>query len=254
MPSLTIFRNFTTRPFGGDDLQIACLILLLYRAIQLICLIPLAIHMYLDRIRGNDIYVNDVPPWCDQYHTDDFLLLFTDDWNLTINHYIMNTTTDEQVAEEVELTSFRRNNFGLIFVFVAIVYFAADITWICMVWSASSLGTPTVTTQRDTYLRRLIIFKMFLGNFFPLLLLGFGLWKVSDIRKDNYGCGEDNPTPDFGPDEDVWFVFLSILLVTYVSGLCIRHNSSSYHPFPSHHDIMHSFHRPLSYWSGQQLL
>ena len=251
MPSLTIFRNFTTRPFGGDDLQIACLILLLYRAIQLICLIPLAIHMYLDRIRGNDIHVNDVPPWCDQYHTDDFLLLFTDDWNLTINHYIMNTTTDEFVAEEVELTSFRRHNFGLIFVFVAIVYFAADITWICMVWSASSLGTPTVTKQRDTYLRRLIIFKMFLGNFFPLLLLGFGLWKISDIRKDNYGCGEDNPIP---VDDDVWFVFISILLVTYVSGLCIRHNSSSYHPFPSHHDIMHSFHRPLSYWSGQQLL
>jgi len=87
---------------------------------------------------------------------------------------------------------------------------------------------------------------MFLGNFFPLLLLGFGLWKVSDIRKDNYGCGEDNPTPVFGPGEDVWFVFLSILLVTYVSGLCIQHNSSSCHP-PSHHDIMYSFHRPLSY-------
>ena len=29
------------------------------------------------------------------------------------------------------------------------------------------------------------------------------------FQKDKYGCGEEhNPTPVFGPDEDVWFVFL----------------------------------------------
>jgi hypothetical protein len=36
MPALTIFRNFTTRPFAGDDLQIICLVLGSYRCIQLV--------------------------------------------------------------------------------------------------------------------------------------------------------------------------------------------------------------------------
>ena len=136
MPALVIFRNFTTRPFGGDDLHIVCLILGLYRLIQFICLVPLCIHYYLRRIRGEDIYVNGIPPWCNQYNTREILLFYVED-----------------LESNGMITSFTRNNFGLLFTFLAIIYFAADITWICMVWSASSLGTPIETNERDGYLR-----------------------------------------------------------------------------------------------------
>jgi hypothetical protein len=36
MPALTVFKNFNTRPFAGDDLQIVCLVIAVYRAIQLL--------------------------------------------------------------------------------------------------------------------------------------------------------------------------------------------------------------------------
>ena len=36
MPALKIFKNFTTKPLAGDDLQIVCIVLGVYRAIQLV--------------------------------------------------------------------------------------------------------------------------------------------------------------------------------------------------------------------------
>ena len=36
MAALTVFKNFNTRPFAGDDLQILCFIIAVYRAIQLL--------------------------------------------------------------------------------------------------------------------------------------------------------------------------------------------------------------------------
>jgi hypothetical protein len=36
MPALTVFGNFTTRPFAGDDLQLICIVLAAYRGIQLV--------------------------------------------------------------------------------------------------------------------------------------------------------------------------------------------------------------------------
>lgn len=146
MPALAVFRKFTTRPFGGDDLHIVCLILGVYRLIQFICLAPLGIHYYLRRIRGEDIYVNGIPPWCDQYDPSQILLLFVDDLSIAeIPNY------DSGGSDKI--LSYQRTSFGLLFVALAFIYFAADITWICMVWSASSLGTPTETEQRDGYLR-----------------------------------------------------------------------------------------------------
>ncbi len=35
MPALTVIGNLTTRPFAGDDLQLMCIVLAAYRAIQL---------------------------------------------------------------------------------------------------------------------------------------------------------------------------------------------------------------------------
>jgi len=36
MPALTVLGNFNTRPFAGDDLQIVCFVLALYRGIQVV--------------------------------------------------------------------------------------------------------------------------------------------------------------------------------------------------------------------------
>lgn len=150
MPALVIFRNFTTRPFGGDDLHIVCIILGLYRLIQFICLAPLCIHYYIRRIRGGDIYINGIPPWCHIYDSHDILLLFLDD----MDHYPLSySAPGSDLVTKDELLSFERNNFGLLFVVLAIIYFAADLTWMCMMWSSASLGTPTETKERDKYLR-----------------------------------------------------------------------------------------------------
>lgn len=215
MPALVLFKNFTTRPFGGDDLHIGCLILLFYRLIQFICLSPLCLHYYLQVVRGEDIYVNGVPPWCHQYDASKITLFYDFELQEQPMTYYNDTVFDYQ-----RITSYERNNFPLIFVVLAIIYFGADITWICMVWSASSLGTPTETNQRDVYLRKLIIFKMFIGNMYPLLLLIFGIRKVHRIRSNNYGCG-DGPEPEDKPDEGVWFAFFCALLITYALELLV---------------------------------
>ena len=143
MPSLRIYRNFTTRPFGGDDLHIACLILGIYRLAQFICLAPLCIHHYISIIRGDNIWVNDTPPWCGRYDAHDVFLLYVEE----LDHYNLSYSGGD------ELKSFTRNNFGIIYVFFAARYMFLDVGWLAMTWSAASLGTPTETKERDRYLR-----------------------------------------------------------------------------------------------------
>lgn len=162
--------------------------------------------------------MHSVPSWCGQYHTDEIGLIILDEYkSYPLKYYNENGT----IGGEDELESFNRNNFGIAFVFMATIYLAVDITWICMVWSAASLGTPTETNNRDKYLRRLIIFKVFLGNFPPLLLLGFGLRKTHSLRANNYGCGEDNPTPKLAPTAGIWYGFFCALLFTYALELFV---------------------------------
>ena len=155
MPALVIFRNFTTRPFGGDDLHIPCMVLGLFRLVQFICLAPLVVYHHTQRIRAKDLLVNNIPPWCDNYfNSSGVFILFVDELDPATggpSTELSELSTNETVQFET-FSSFRRLNFGLIFGIFAIVYLAADVTWICAVWSASSLGTPTETKQRDYYL------------------------------------------------------------------------------------------------------
>ncbi len=98
---------------------------------------------------------------------------------------------------------------------IAIVYFGINISWLCMVWSAASIGTPTEPDGRDKYLRPLIIFQLFAGVCFPVILLAMGIHGVWYYREDNYRCGPDVPPPDPPPDQFVYFHFFSILMITY---------------------------------------
>ena len=82
MPALTIFRNFTTRPFAGDDLQLICFVLGTYRFIQLLCLIPIVIITLIDRFKGQDLLYNGYGRWCPQYELtseNEFISLTYDD-------------------------------------------------------------------------------------------------------------------------------------------------------------------------------
>ncbi len=98
---------------------------------------------------------------------------------------------------------------------IAAVYFGINISWLCMVWSAASIGTPTEPDGRDKYLRPLIIFQLIAGVCFPAILLAIGIHGVWYYRDDNYRCGPDVPPPDVPPDQFVYFHFFSILIITY---------------------------------------
>lgn len=98
---------------------------------------------------------------------------------------------------------------------IAMVYFGISICWICMMWSAASLGTPTEPEQRDKYLRPLIIFQLIAGICFPIVLLGLGINGVQFYRSDNSRCGYDVPEPETRPDETIFYHFFTIILVTY---------------------------------------
>ena len=47
--------------------------------------------------------------------------------------------------------------------------------------------------------RKLVIFRIFIGNIYPALLLAFGINRVYELREDNYGCGDGN-VPEEKPD------------------------------------------------------
>ncbi len=201
MPALTIFRNFTTRPFAGDDVQLLCFILGTYRFIQLICLVPLAILTLITRFQGQDLLYDGYGRWCPQYKLT------------SENEFI--TLTYEQ-----PLSLISRPMKQYIFVTVASVYMIIDIIWMFALSSASSIGTPTNPKGRDKYLRPLIIFKLFAINLFPVILVCWGIYLTYSSRYNNFGCGQDVELV-YNPDDTPQFVLFAMLLVTYALELLV---------------------------------
>mmetsp|Transcript_21209 Transcript_21209/g.42636 ORF Transcript_21209/g.42636 Transcript_21209/m.42636 type:complete len:977 (-) Transcript_21209:10-2940(-) len=199
MPALTIFRTFTTRPFAGDDLQLICFVLGTYRLIQLFCLIPLAVITLVNRFKGNDLLYNGYGRWCPQYEL------------LSDNEFISLSYEDRQKVT--------RPSSQYLFTMLAAIFMVVDVAWMFAVWSAASVGTPTQPKGRDKILRPLIIFKMFVINFFPVALVVYGIIKTYNSRANNYGCG--NVPLLYDPDATPAFVLFSILLVTYALELLV---------------------------------
>jgi len=61
MPALKIVNccnnhgRLTTRPFAGDDLQVVCIVSFLYRIIQMACIIPFWVRLFLFRLHGRNV-------------------------------------------------------------------------------------------------------------------------------------------------------------------------------------------------------
>jgi hypothetical protein len=150
---------------------------------------------------GGNLIVNGYRKWCPQYALGSDLLV---------------PTVYEQQLQNVTITV---DIFGSIFIWATIIFVFLDFTWILCVWSASSLGTPTQSTGRDGYLRPLIIYKMLAVNVLPIVLLGLGIAKVIDLRKNNYGCGEEQPL--YYPDESPTYSLFCMLMVTFALELLV---------------------------------
>lgn len=200
MPALTIFRNFTTRPFAGDDLQLICFVLGTYRFIQLLCLIPIVIITLVNRFKGQDLLYDGYGRWCPQYE-------------LTSENEFISLTYDDRLK-----VSRPKNQY--IFTALACIYMLIDIAWMFALWSASSVGTPTQPKGRDKYLRPLIIFKLGIINVFPIILVVWGIYKTYMNRMNNFGCGMGVELV-YDPDATPIFGLFAVLLVTYALELLV---------------------------------
>ncbi|KAL3796024.1 hypothetical protein HJC23_013081 [Cyclotella cryptica] len=203
MPALKVFKNFSTRPFAGDDLHIICLVLGTYRVLQCLCLIPIIIETLVEKIRGGNLRINGYPRWCPQF-------------SLGESKAFLVGTVGEKEIDDLVITVDR---FGMLFTVVASIFVFVDFTWIMCVWSAASIGTPTQPMGRDEYLKPLIIFKMFAVNVFPLLLIALGIAKVVEGRQNNYGCGDEEPK--FYPDDRPIYGLFCVLLFTFALELLV---------------------------------
>jgi len=99
------------------------------------CLIPLVVSHLVRKFNGSDLLVNGRGPWCPQYelyNDSDFLVL-------RVSEY-----------ENYEIT---RSRFNEIFIVLALIFIAIDVTWMLMVWGATTVGTPTQPMGRNEYLR-----------------------------------------------------------------------------------------------------
>ncbi len=160
-------------------------------------------HDFLNKIRGKN-WINGIPHWCPQYQE-------------LSDIYVSNP---KLFVGNADSFSFEFEN-GFISISVAVIYFGISVCWLCMMWSAASLGTPTQPDQRDRYLRPLIIFQLIAGIAFPLSIFVLMIMFIHFIRTDNYRCGQDVSEPDYPPDDTAYFLFHSVLLVTYALELII---------------------------------
>ena len=57
MPAFKILGNLKTSPLAGDDFQLICIVLGFYRAVQIVCLVPLIINDVIRLYNGSDLNV-----------------------------------------------------------------------------------------------------------------------------------------------------------------------------------------------------
>ncbi len=153
-----------------------------------------------------------MPYWCPQYEElkkNVSTPIFADDIAT------FNAQTDIFLSQVSSYFYEDKEGASIYGIITAVVYFGINISWLCMVWSAASIGTPTEPDGRDKYLRPLIIFQLIAGFCFPVILLAMGIHGVKYYREDNFRCGSDVPPPDVPPDEFVHFHFFSFLMITY---------------------------------------
>ena len=48
-------RGLTTRPFAADDLQLLCVLMSAYRVVQIACIVPFWIRVFLFRLHGRNV-------------------------------------------------------------------------------------------------------------------------------------------------------------------------------------------------------
>lgn len=84
---------------------------------------------------GGDLLIDGIPIYCPQF-----------------NSLVFNITVLENLDESGRLDS-SFMSYSIDYTALASVYLLADIAWIVMLWSASSIGTPTEPMRRDKYVR-----------------------------------------------------------------------------------------------------
>ena len=70
------------------------------------------------------------------------------------------------------------------------------------------------------HFRKLILFKMFFIDCFPIILIIVGCIQVKNGRKNNYGC-EDQPLVGPPPDSGVFYNLFCVLIVSYALELLV---------------------------------
>ena len=139
MPILTIFSGLTTAPFASDDLHIICLILGVYRAILLLCLIPMLIEFYIRPLYVYHRWHTGI--WCTNSQT----LIFAGKFGL-IPVYLPRPS-HRRFLGTIEKICIRTNIAGILP--------KIDVAWLIILWACASMGTPTRPTSRDAYVRNI---------------------------------------------------------------------------------------------------
>lgn len=178
------------------------------------CLVPWLVHSLKNKLQALDVWINGVPYWCPQYpqlkNATQGIWFVPQIWEiekeLNLDGNSSSSTTNSFFSDDAPQA------YGI---FIALAYLGINISWLCMLWSAASIGTPTEPDRRDKYLRPLIIFQIIAGICCPVVLLATGINGVQHFRSNNYQCGYGVPPPDIPPDETVFFHFFAVLMVTY---------------------------------------
>lgn len=215
MPALKVVTwgrlAITSRPFASDDLQILICLFFLYRVVQLACILPFCVKLFLFRLSGWDfIGPSGEPSWCiDSLDA------------LPLQFQTLNTSDPiNEVHGEVDHGKAMFIPFSLYLV-ASLLYTFLDMTLSLAMWSAASLGTPTDPRGRESILRYLLYAKIIFMNMLLLLLLGSGIFLVHDGRKYNYGCGSDRESVIETFEGSAWYVMFSLTMVTYAFELLL---------------------------------
>lgn len=224
MPAIKLIDGcgpgLTSRPFAGDDLQIMCLIGAVYRLIQMACLLPFWVKLFLIRLNGQSLVgPSGEPSWC---HTGDQplkLLLFN--YSSSDESVAVSVGADEEEEHATTVTGEMMISISSYLIITA-VYNVVDVTLSLAVWSAASVGTPIEPRGRDVALRSLFFVKIVLMNLLLCCILASGLFFVAVGRSHNYGCeNEDEESAVSKFEQTPWYAMFTVVMITYAFELLL---------------------------------
>ena len=210
MPSLYVLGKIKLSPWAGDDLHLICTIGLIARFAQLCAVLGLVGFLSITKWTqsGTPFKGDSTLKYCKN---------ITNTTNFTsLSDAIHQKQSEFILTQEEAQTRDNSKEWLVAYTYLSFTIIVMDFALILAIWTASSIGTPTIPKLRNVLLRPLVIMKTLGILILNAICVAIGITLVIVNRKQIWSCNSTFNAYDIWEDS-LGYDFFCVILIFQVT-------------------------------------